>query len=85
MSLSTPDVIRTLQRKLYGKAKVEPDYRFYLLYDAAYADLPGDDPRPRVRPKMQLQDLSYPSHGQSLPRHPPTPSIAMADWTTDEH
>jgi RNA-directed DNA polymerase len=33
MSLQTPDLIRTLQRKLYGKAKAEPGYRFYLLYD----------------------------------------------------
>jgi RNA-directed DNA polymerase len=36
MSLTTPDNIRTLQRKLYLKAKVEPDYRFYLLYDKIY-------------------------------------------------
>ena len=33
MSLTTPDAIRTLQRKLYTKAKQESGYRFYALHD----------------------------------------------------
>ncbi|WP_245444655.1 group II intron reverse transcriptase/maturase [Microvirga sp. KLBC 81] len=36
MSLQTPEKIRILQRKLYRKAKTEPAYRFYLLYDKIY-------------------------------------------------
>jgi RNA-directed DNA polymerase len=38
MSLQTPDKIRNLQRKLYLKAKAEPDYRFYLLHDKIYRE-----------------------------------------------
>jgi RNA-directed DNA polymerase len=33
MSLKTPEKIRTFQRKLYCKAKAEPAFRFYVLYD----------------------------------------------------
>lgn len=33
MNLETPDKIRTLQRKLYCKAKAESAFRFYVLYD----------------------------------------------------
>ncbi len=38
MSLTTPSKIRELQIKLYRKAKNEPEYRFYRLYDKIYRE-----------------------------------------------
>ena len=38
MSRTTPEKIRMLQRKLYAKAKAEPGFRFYRLYDKIYRD-----------------------------------------------
>ena len=38
MSLETPEKIRNLQRKLYCKAKAEPAFRFYILYNKICRD-----------------------------------------------
>src|SRR5262245_11817066 len=38
MSLTTPERLRSLQRKLYRKAKAEPAYRVYMLYGKIYRE-----------------------------------------------
>lgn len=70
--LITPETIRTLQRKLYRKAKQEPACRFHALYDKVYrADIliaemrphPGDQlsvAQFRVTAPLRLLNLLHP-------------------------
>ena len=37
-NLSTPSSVRKLQRALHAKAKAEPGFRFYALYDKVYRE-----------------------------------------------
>ena len=37
-NLSTPQDVQRLQRALHAKAKAEPDFRFYALYDKIYRE-----------------------------------------------
>lgn len=41
MGLKTPDKILIFQRTLFLKAKEEPGFRFYLLYDKIYCIPPS--------------------------------------------
>ena len=37
-NLSTPNSVQKLQKALHAKAKAEPDFRFYALYDKLYRE-----------------------------------------------
>ena len=37
-NLSTPSSVQRLQKALHAKAKAEPDFRFYALYDKIYRE-----------------------------------------------
>jgi RNA-directed DNA polymerase len=75
MSLQTPDAIRTLQRKLYGKAKTEPGFRFYLLYDKIWrADI--------LRHAYQLACANDGAPGVDGVTFDRIEAAGLADWLT---
>jgi hypothetical protein len=84
------ELLQRLVRQFRRQGPGQPGYRRacqVILHRAPPdADRPGDHPRAGTRAKVQLQNLAYPPHGQSLRRHPVFPSsIAMRQHWTQVH
>lgn len=75
MNLTTPSNIRELQIKLYRKAKNEPEYRFYMLYDKIYREDILAHAYARVRANKGAPGVD----GQSFEE---IESAGLAEWLT---
>jgi RNA-directed DNA polymerase len=62
VNLGTPQSVRKLQRALYAKAKANPAYRFYTLYDKIYRN----DVLKEARSRCRANDGSAGVDGQSF-------------------